>query len=128
MRSVVFIFVVLSLFVCACSKTAQQRAIVGRWRLTRVEGGLIGVDIQVRADSPVILMLNSDSTYQRINNGVTDASGTYHLTDTPIYLSVAQPAIVFGPGSIVPYSLARDTLYLGADIDDGFLDTYLKIY
>jgi len=115
-----------------CCGPAIQPGLIGNWRMTLVEGGIAGRVINVPADSAVILTFSSDSTY-RVQHGFSvGESGTFHVTDTPVF-SIPQPVIVFSSG-IVPlgiqpqvYRISRDTLFLGEDFDDGFQSVYLKI-
>lgn len=123
------VIVTIALTSCRRDKCCDiQPGIAGSWQLIRVEGGIAGIEIVVPADSPVILTLNNDKTYSVKDRLLPASFGTYYLTDTIIFSNTPQPAIVFDKMEPISYSLASDTLYLGADIDDNFVKIYRKIH
>jgi hypothetical protein len=126
--AILFLPAILFLAACRRDKCCNvQPGITGSWQLIRVEGGIAGITIVVPADSPVVLTLNNDKTYSIQNRLMPAGSGTYFLTDTPVYSNTPQPAIVFDKMEPISYNLASDTLYLGADFDDNFVKIYRKI-
>ena len=118
-----------------CCGPAIQPGLIGNWSLNVIEAGLAG-GIIVPPDSPVILTLNNDSTYQIQDRAIIVESGTFHLTDTPVAAlsNITQPVIIFSAG--VPrlfsngptvYTLSQDTLTLGTSVYDGPSAIYVKI-
>jgi hypothetical protein len=133
---IAFLLVLLSAFTLssqlACRKRGKdccgvsiQPGLTGNWLLKSIEGGFQGRR-DVPADSPVVLTLNTDSTYHlQIRSQVVE-SGSFHIADTSVY-GFPEPSLVFSVMGAVPYRTSKDTLFLGDDASDGLLRTYLKI-
>ena len=138
----VLVGVILLIVVSACHRddkccgpgmgTGVLPVVTGSWRLVRVEGGILGGIFTLPADSPVVLTLHADSSYEVQNKMVRGDTGTFHLADSAVYGTYPMPVIVFSAGvtplggGAINYIVTPDSLFLSADVADGYQAAYVK--
>lgn len=122
--------IVVFFVVCSCTRTAPQAPLVGNWRLVQMWGGYSATDMyRIPADSPVILTLKADLTFQIHAKSLLVSSGAYRAIDTSLYGSTPVPAIVFGSQNFYQqYQLNFLTLIVGVGDEawDGIQSTYIR--
>lgn len=116
-----------------CKKDSSQQTndsrLYGRWQYVLSVGGISGRDrIKLAAGVQEYLILNSNSSYQVINNGQSKKAGKFSTVNANSKLSNrSENMIIFDDNSIRKiYLVEKDTLYMADDVVEGYSTKYIK--
>lgn len=125
------LLITLGLIILSCSKGENlvvANDIMGEWKWVRKTGGIAGINETPKEGELLVIKLNADKTYIRLENGKVTSTGKYSLGKAESMLfNEEYSTLSIDEMRPLMYEVNENSLYLFDDMYDGFNYEYVRV-